>query len=510
MGPTRMGKRVGTVRNMMDVHLSHPDVRFVVIAPHEQDIGRDTIHALDGKDCVRVKLGEPRVLRLKLLPRSKAATPYLRAIENDEQKRRFADLLLSRRGQFALYERPLIEEGLMAALSLWLYQEYDRPFSWLRHALDFEHPKYLRMFAECTDAEAKWKHEQYRQMPKLERLRATTPAARCLGGIDSPAFLAVCDGDVTVGDLLDDGKHIVFEGTRGVSENSQRLLFLTGAQGVYSYFRSGGTRRVVMVVDEANSWNLVDGYSCRAMAEMQKWGFSQWILCQTLDFGDPAVTESVLTNCGRVEMYRTTSPSMIELSSILFGIPSLDPHLVHHSDARERQLIEGYEAVETHSSSDSRSTDNSEHSGGSVSEEKQTTNWGNGNRAASGQSWTTGQQWLPQHRSVWDETKHYYALNDLLLLAKKVGMELGVGERLVKDGSKVWRERVEMAKANYSWLPKEKVVERILEQMHALPLYKDAAQALETERDEDAAELLTSRIAMKKRSNGSISTSAPS
>src|SRR5213592_2496573 len=77
--------------------------------------------------------------------------PLQREAENDERIREFAAILLRRRGIQDPAATPVIEEGLLAALRLYLTQETPVPLPWLADVFDHRSEAHASLLARCTD-----------------------------------------------------------------------------------------------------------------------------------------------------------------------------------------------------------------------------------------------------------------------------------------------------------------------------------------------------------------------
>ena len=85
------------------------------------------------------------------LPPSAHPDPLQREAENDERIREFAAILLRRRRIQDPALTPVIEEGLLAALRLYLAQRSPCPLSWVADAFDPSSQTRSHMLAYCTE-----------------------------------------------------------------------------------------------------------------------------------------------------------------------------------------------------------------------------------------------------------------------------------------------------------------------------------------------------------------------
>src|SRR5207248_578088 len=78
---------------------------------------------------------------------------FQRAGENDERVRAFSSVLLRRRGIQDAALTPLIEEGLLAALRLYLHQAAPVPLPWLADVFEVGSEARAHLLANCTEPE---------------------------------------------------------------------------------------------------------------------------------------------------------------------------------------------------------------------------------------------------------------------------------------------------------------------------------------------------------------------
>ncbi len=348
--------------------------------------------------------------------RSEHPDPLQRAAENDERIREFAAILLRRRGGQDLAQSALIEETLLAALRLYVYQRAPAPLPWLADVFTLGSEARSQLLSNCTEPELVWKFHQWASLSPNARRTETGPAERILRAVlESPAF-RVRSGDPTfdVGTFLDAHGILILDGSsRGnLSRDAASVMMGAVILRAIRHCRTGSRSWIVLVLDEAVNAGLVGLHESQALAEAGKWGLEVMILVQS-PFGFPSeeIGRNVLQNCWRHEWFRQGSPEAARLAAEDIATPQLDPLQVHHTEERIRTVDTGFERVRTESQGER--TDPRGHVQGR-SRSWQTVLW-------------------PRHREVREVQARYTALADQVLLRQKELMLLRPGERFVRS-----------------------------------------------------------------------------
>src|SRR5205814_6714404 len=129
-GATRSGKSEAELSRL--VPLAKADDCAIVLLDPPGSLARKFLLYLDlhgqSSRVLYDRLSDTdRVPGYDWLVRSNHPDPLQREAENDERIREFASVLLRRRGILDPAATPLIEEGLLAALRLYLYQDCPSP-----------------------------------------------------------------------------------------------------------------------------------------------------------------------------------------------------------------------------------------------------------------------------------------------------------------------------------------------------------------------------------------------
>ncbi len=348
-----------------------------------------------------------------LLP-SAHPDPLQREAENDERIREFAAILLRRRRIHDPALTPVIEEGLLAALGLYLAQRSPCPLPWVADAFDLGSKERTHLLANCTEPKLVRKFQDYAALNPTARRTETGPAERILRAVClSPAF-RVRSGHATIdlGRFLDEKGILILDGSsRGnLSRDAAAVMMGAVLLRVIQHCRSGAKNRVALVLDEAVNAGLIGMHESQALSEAGKWGLEFRILIQNpFSFASEEIRGNVLQNCWRHEWFRQGSPEASRLAAEDVGTPILDPLQVHHTEEHVRTADAGFERV--HTSSGSHWSDAQGHSGHSRSH---------------------GTALWPRRKEVTEKQPRYTALNDQLLLIQKELMLLKPGYRFVR------------------------------------------------------------------------------
>jgi len=242
-----------------------------------------------------------RVLKWDFLYPSTAKHPRERQGENETRCERFAEILLRRRGQGSAATSPSIEEWLLAALNLYIYQQNRRPLADIRFAFLFDHPTFQSMFDGCTDEETRYKFQKVID----ERGKSFEAAKRLIDSVCKSAAFQVRtehSGGFNFEHHLNNRGIIIVEGGEGGALSPNAMKTMMGAIILKSLsFLSERKRKkpdLVLCLDEVNNYDLVGeaGHEVKALATHRKYGLAMHIMTQRLDF-PPGITDGVMTNC---------------------------------------------------------------------------------------------------------------------------------------------------------------------------------------------------------------------
>jgi hypothetical protein len=349
------------------------------------------------------------------LTASDQADPFQRRAENDERIREFAAILLRRRGIHDPAKTPVIEEGLLAALQLYLAQDSPVPLPWLADVFDRRAEAHVYLLEHCTKPALAQKFREYAALSPSVRRAEVAPAERILQAVlHSPAF-QVRSGGATFAleQFLNERGVLILDGSSHGNLSRDAVSVMMGAiiLRIIRHCRTGSKCRVVLVLDEAVNADLIGLQESRALAEAGKWNLEFHILVQSpFSFPSEDIRQNVLQNCWRHEWFRQGSPAAARLAAEDVAIPLLNPLQVHHTEQSVRTAIAGFHRL----------------------------------RLASGNEWTDASgkkrrltSWhtilWPHSRVIREEQDRYTTLADQILLMQKELMQLRPGWRFVRS-----------------------------------------------------------------------------
>lgn len=374
-----------------------------------------------------------RVLCWPLLLKSSAWSLSDRKIDDAETREEIAQCFLAQRNLSNLNQKPWTKEWLEAALRLCQAQPELVPIEALLDSFRVGSAGYQHLLTNASDQEvvAKFKAmEAIRRRNLVEYEAQTGPARRMLELVcDSEIVrLRARPGPCDWLTALQERKLIVFDGGGIRTTEVKRTLFLLTSlhviHAVRKQYFSGGLQHplpVVLVLEEAGALDLVTPFIRHALQELRKAGLAIHLITQSsLDFGDPAVFQSLLANTPWQAWYLALSPADQEMGAKALANPTFHPLEVHFT--RTRLVPDGSSPVETTSRSESFGP------GGHLLRHDR----------------RTATSFRTRYRSV---TEPQYKSPQLHEQEYRTALAtLNIGERFVRDLRGVHRERVKMLK----------------------------------------------------------------
>lgn len=354
-----------------------------------------------------------KVLGYEWLARSQHPDPWQAEAENEERLREFAAVLLRRRDIQDPAGTPVIEEGVLAALRLYLYQPMPVPLLWLAEVFTPGSATSKHLLRHCTEPELVRNFHEYHRLSVTARRREVSPAERVLRSVcGSPAFRLRSQGATfDIAGFLDQQGILLLDGSsRGnLSRDAASVMMGAVVLRVIRHCRTGSRNKVVLVLDEAANAGLLGLHEAQAMGEALKWGLAMHVLVQDPITLPSAIRSNVLQNSDH-HWFRQGSPEAARLAAEDIATPLLDPLQVHHTEYRVRSVDDGFERV-------------------------QTTNW---SETTAPEGWTTSRShsWQtvlwPRRKDVREAHDRYTTLTDQILLMQKELMLLKPGCRLMR------------------------------------------------------------------------------
>ncbi len=277
----------------------------VVDDPHKDSLAREILTHAQG-NILHAKLSDVTyTLGFELLEPSTNLDPVQRNLENHRRAEAFLEILLRRREADSMAATPLMEEWVMAALMLYLFQTAPKPLAWLPFAFMPGTDEFAQLVKDCTLPDLRYK---FRQLEKLNprALRAEVGSAtRLINAVfRSPVFLAWSRGGFDFGGFLQNSGKLIVERGDEIGDDAMRVTMCAINLLVIDHAkrRSGSLPTIRIRLDEATNARLVGLPELRAAAETNKNGLYWEFNVQKLDF--PGGSDAVLQLCHRHEWYR--------------------------------------------------------------------------------------------------------------------------------------------------------------------------------------------------------------
>lgn len=429
-GATRFGKSKACLRMNSDRIGKRDSPAFVVCDPPGSMAEEFAIHALrkglfaSGKVIFDELAETANVPGYDFLTAPSNPDPDQQEAEIRERIFEAKAVMLRSRGMLDASKSPLIDEGLTAALNLYLYQKTPVAFSMLKRCFNKESDAHQYLVANCTNPEWVSKFKYYGSLPLQQWEYKCGPAQRVLDVIcTSPQFRKRSLPTFDLTGFLNRGGMLLLSGkSKGnLSRGDMGLLMGMVILMVIQAARSGQlSRRVVLIIDEGVNASLIDGHVARALAEAAKWGLEiQLIVQNPTRFPSPEIRDAVYQNCATQYVFKQVDHEAARYAASLIGIPNLEPLKVRYVEIRHRTIEDQFDLIEIpiESSSVTEDEDGNKRVGKSQSVQKR-----------------------PRRINVEDEIPHYWSLDDQIQLYTQMIVNLEVGECFIRQGNYVTSE----------------------------------------------------------------------
>ena len=300
VGATRKGKSLSAARDIAE----SPDEADVVLDPHKKSLA-DTVLIHTTGNILYERLSDISVtLGFELLRPSSHPDPVQRHLENQRRAEAFVEILLRRRNTEGMAGTPLMEEWVMAAITLFLFQVKPRPLTILPFAYMPGTEEFTALVRDCTLPDIRHKFQQLEKLSPRGQRAELGSAMRLINAVfRSPAFTARCHGGFDLGGFLQNKGKLVIERGDDIGDDTMRVIM--GA--IILLVIDHAKRRpqpyppIRVYIDEATNARLVGGPELRGIAETNKNCLYWEFLVQNLDF--PGGSDAVLQNCIRHEWF---------------------------------------------------------------------------------------------------------------------------------------------------------------------------------------------------------------
>lgn len=301
IGSPGSGKTLATAYSIL-----HADGAEVILDPHPDSLAQAVLTHVTGNVLYENLSDIQHTLGFELLAPSNHPDLRQRTQDNTQRAETFTEILLRRRNADSMASTPLMEEWVLAALMLWLFQAKKKPLTWLPSAFTPDTDEFRALLKDCLLPEFRHKFTQLATL-SMKALRAEVGSAmRLVNSVfRSPAFQQRCRGGFDFGAFLQKKGKLLVERGRGVGSDTMRvimgaIILLTRA---HAESRPMPTPTIRIRIDEAVNAGLASkGVELQGAAETNKWGLYWEFDVQKLDF--PGGADDVLQLCHRHEWYR--------------------------------------------------------------------------------------------------------------------------------------------------------------------------------------------------------------
>lgn len=300
VGATRKGKTLAAARSVLEA----PDEAAVILDPHQQSLAQAVLTHATG-NLLYEKLSDIRTtLGFELLAPSSNPDAVQRQLENQRRAEAFVEILLRRRNADGMGGTPLMEEWVMAAIMLYLFQSTRKPLTMLPFAFAPGSAQFSALVKDCTLPEIRQKFQQLEKLnPRAQRSEIGSATRLVNSVFRSPAFAARCRGGFDLGGFLQQKGKLIIERGEDIGDETMRTVMGAIVLLVIEHAkrRTKPYPPIRIYIDEATNARLVGSPELRGLAETNKNGLYWEFLVQNLDF--PGGSDAVLQNCVRHEWF---------------------------------------------------------------------------------------------------------------------------------------------------------------------------------------------------------------
>lgn len=357
-GASGSGKSEGVLCDLVE-EAEAGESAMILLDPHGPLADEFLLHLATRKMLHRViydRLADTdRVPCYDWLVPSTAPKLYDRMTEDDRSTRRFTSFIVRREGKKDTKQSPIIEAGIFNALRLFIHQPKVPPLNWLAGVYTPFSEVAKQLTATCTDQDTK---DQFTKLLRFnpQTFDYHTGAAdrrfRSLFGL--PSFSLRCSGATFDFDEFLKNKGIHILSGDGCDPDVVSVVMSSIIWKAIDFAKRKQNFPVIVTVDEALNFNLIDVQELQALGEVRKFRLRFNILVQALNFASDEIRDTVLQNCSHHRWHKQGSPDAAALAAQDIGKRIIDPLKVHHTEYRTRTADAGYEVVKNKSHSVSK------------------------------------------------------------------------------------------------------------------------------------------------------------
>ena len=300
VGATRKGKTLAAARMIVET----PDEAAVILDPHKQSLAQAVLTHATG-NLLYERLSEIAfTLGFNMLTPSAHSDAQQRHLKSQRRAEVFVDILLRRRDVDGMAGTPLMEEWVMAAIMLYLFQTVRQPLTTLPYAFLPGTEEFTTLLRGCTLPDIRHKFQQLERLSGRGLRAEVGSASRLVNAVfRSPAFAARCRGGFDLGAFLQRRGLLIIERGEEIGDDTMRVIMGAVILLVIEHAKRRPEPHppIRIYIDEATNARLVGAPELRGLAETNKNGLYWTFLVQNLDF--PGGADPVLQNCVRHEWF---------------------------------------------------------------------------------------------------------------------------------------------------------------------------------------------------------------
>lgn len=321
VGATRKGKSESAAKEIIE----SPEEAICILDPHKQSLAERVLTHATGNILYERLSTIKATLGFDLLKASKDPDAFQRQMENQRRAEAFVEVLLRRRGMEGMAGAPLMEEWVMAAIMLYLFQRTPKSLTLLPFVFLPGTEEFTALVRDCELPDIKAKFQQLEKLSPRALRAEVGSATRLINAVfRSLAFQARCRGGFDLGGFLQNKGKLIVERGDDIGDDTMRVIMGAIILLIIDHAKSRPKPYppIRLVIDEATNARLVGSPELRGIAETNKNGLYWTFLVQNLDFpGDP---DAVLQNCLRHEWFGCPNHKLARIAAtdIVAGLSS--------------------------------------------------------------------------------------------------------------------------------------------------------------------------------------------
>jgi hypothetical protein len=297
IGEPGSGKSFGSASDV----LKFPGAKFIG-DPHKNSLGKLVLTHATGNVLYDRLDDLDHSLGYGLLKASQHPNAMKRLQENQRRAKIFVEVMMRRRGG-DIAGTPLMEEWIMAALLLFLYQRTPSDPGLVPFAFRPGTEEFQELVHDCTASEIRAKFKALEKLNPRGLRAEVGSATRLVSPFSDPAFLLRCRTSFDLGAFLQVGGTLILE--RGDADEDVTRTIIGGINLLvtdYCESRPKPFPPVGIWLDECTNARTAGPFEEKKAGETRKFGLHWRPICQHPNF--PGGSEGWFQNCQEKHFYR--------------------------------------------------------------------------------------------------------------------------------------------------------------------------------------------------------------